>query len=401
MSMSATGSSPRIHLPLLVSYGFRPFFLFAGVSAFGLVAAWLAVLAHGTWPAGPIAPAHWHAHEMLFGFTASAIAGFLLTAVPSWTGTTARSGWWLGVLVGLWLAGRAVVFPGLGVPPVAAALIDLAFFPMLGVALAAPLIKAGKARNTAFLGLLALLGTANLLFHLEWLGVLGNGVKQGEALGIGVVLMMIAVVGGRIIPAFTRNALAMQGIKAEVSSVQTLEYVVLGSTLLMIPADLILPGSVVAGLLALVAAVAHGLRLARWQGLKTLDQPIVWVLHAGYAWVPVGLALKAAALLGGFVAETAWLHAITTGAFATMILAVMTRASLGHTGRPLVVGKPIAWAYRLLIVAAAARVLAAEVDALYWPLLDLAGLAWLATFAIYLAVYAPILLSPRADGRPG
>ncbi|HEY0838421.1 MAG TPA: NnrS family protein [Azospirillum sp.] len=401
MTMSATGTTPRIRLPLLVSYGFRPFFLLAGVSAFGLVAAWLVVLAHGTWPAGPIAPAHWHAHEMLFGFVAAAIAGFLLTAVPSWTGTKARSGWPLGVLVGLWLAGRVAVFPGVGLPLPLVALIDLAFFPAVGVALAAPLIKAGKARNTAFLGMLGLLAAANLLFHLEWLGVLGNGVKQGEALGIGGVLMMIAVVGGRIIPAFTRNALAMRGIKAEVSSLPKLEYVVLGSTLLMIPADLIVPGGLLAGALALVAAVAHGLRLARWQGLRTLDQPIVWVLHAGYAWVPVGLALKAAALLGGFVAETAWLHALTAGAFSIMIVAVMTRASLGHTGRPLVVGRAIAWAYRLLILAAAARVLAAEVDALYWPLLDVAGLAWLAAFGIYLAIYAPILLSPRADGHPG
>ncbi|MGQ9365884.1 NnrS family protein [Azospirillum sp. A39] len=392
----------RIRPSLLVAYGFRPFFLFAGVAAAALVALWLLVLIGGAWPDGAVGPVQWHAHEMLYAFVAAAVAGFLLTAVPNWTGTAALTGRPLGALVGLYLAGRLVLVPGAGVPPLPAALVDLAFLPALGGALAGPLVRAGKGRNTAFLGLLGLLFTGNLLFHLEWLGIAGDGVRLGQTLAIGTVVMMIAVIGGRIVPAFTRNALAQRGVAVDVTPLPWLERTTLAATLLLIPAELALPGSAAVGALALLAAAAHAARLARWHGPKTLDQPLVWVLHAGYAWLPVGLALKAATALGAPVSDGAGIHALTAGTFATMILAVMTRASLGHSGRPLAVGAAVASTYRLVLAAAALRVLAAEAPGgLYWPLLEAAGAAWLAAFTLYLAVYAPILLTPRADGRPG
>lgn len=390
-----------IHPPLLVAYGFRPFFLLAGLAGFGLVAGWLVILAQGGWPPGPIAPAAWHAHEMLFAFTTAAIAGFLLTAVPSWTGTAARHGWPLGGLVGLWLAGRLVLLPGAGVAPALAAVVDLTFLPALAAVLAGPLVRAGKARNTAFVGLLAVLTGANLLFHLDWLGVMDGGVAAGERLAIGTVLMMVAVVGGRIVPNFTRNALTSHGITAPVVSVPWLERVTLGTTLALLPLDLLLPESPVTGLVALAAGVAHALRLARWQGRHTLDQPIVWILHAAYAWIPVGLVLKAMALLDGGIAISAATHALTAGAFSAMILAVMTRATLGHTGRRLVVGRPVVASYGLLLLAAAFRVSAALFPGLMEPLLHGAGAAWLGAFGLYLWVYGPMLVTPRQDGRPG
>lgn len=398
----ADGRAERPTTPLIFAYGFRPFFLLSGVAAAGVLAGWIAILMTGVWPDTSVGASAWHAHEMLFGFVSAAVAGFLLTAVPSWTGTKALSGVPLAGLVGLWLAGRVAVLPFTGVPLPLAAIVDLAFFPALGVALAGPLVKAGKLRNTAFLGLLALLTLANLCFHLDWLGVIDDGVAHGESLAIGVVLMMVAVIGGRIVPAFTRNALRARGLDTAVDSRPWLEKVTLLSTLLMIPADLALPETVVAGLIALVAAVAHAARLARWQPLKTLDQPILWVLHLGYAWVPVALALKAGYMLGGFVPSAAWIHAMTAGAFSTMILAVMTRASLGHTGRALVVSRPTVAAYALLTAAALLRVAAPELPGnLHWHALQVAGVTWIAAFALYLWAYAPILLGPRADGRPG
>lgn len=390
-----------IRPPLLVAYGFRPFFLLAGLAGFGLLAGWLGILAHGTWPPGPVAPAAWHAHEMLFAFVAAAVAGFLLTAVPSWTGTQPRHGWPLAGLVGLWLAGRLVLLPGMTVPPAVAAVVDLAFLPALAVALAGPLVRAGKARNTAFVGLLAVLTGANLLFHLDWLGLVDGGAAAGERLAIGTVLMMVAVVGGRIVPNFTRNALNARGITAPVVTTPWVERAALGATAALLPLDLLLPDAALTGAVALAAGVAHGLRLAGWQGLRTLDQPIVWVLHAAYAWVPVGLLLKAATLLGADVSASAATHALTAGAFSAMILAVMTRATLGHTGRRLEVARPIAAAYGLILLAGALRVMAALVPEVGEPLLHGAGTAWLLAFGLYLWVYAPMLLSPRVDGRPG
>lgn len=399
---SITGQDGRPSTPLILACGFRPFFLLSGMAAAVLLAGWVANLNTGEWPDTPVTASAWHAHEMLFGFVSAAIAGFLLTAVPSWTGTTALSGRPLALLVGLWLAGRVAVLPFAGLPLPVAAAIDLAFYPALGIALARPLVAAGKLRNSAFLALLALLTLANLCVHLEWLGVTEDGVAHGLSLAIGVVLMMVAVIGGRIVPAFTRNALRARGVDAPVDSLPWLEKATLLSTLLMIPADLALPGSLAAGLLALVAATAHAARLARWQPLRTLDQPILWILHLGYAWVPVALALKAAAALGGLVPDSSWLHAITAGAFSTMILAVMTRASLGHTGRALLVSRPTVAAYLLLTVAALLRVVAPELPGqLHWNALQGAGFAWIAAFLLYLVAYAPILLGPRADGRPG
>lgn len=391
--------TPRAPLPVLFQYGFRPFFLLSGVAACGLIAAWLGVLITGDWPDGPIGASAWHGHEMLFGTIVAAIAGFLLTAVPSWTGTKALSGLPLIALTGLWLAGRLAVFPWSGVPEPLAALLDVAFLPALGAALAGPLFAAGKARNSAFLVLLGLLTLANLLIHLEWLGLVEDGIGPGITLGLGVVLMMVTVIGGRILPAFTRNGLGAQG--ALVRSCPRLEKATLASTAALVVAELFLTDGLVVGGLALAAAVAHGVRLAGWQGWRAWRSPILWVLHLGYLWVPVGLALTALHHLAGIPAASG-VHALTAGAFATLILAVMSRASLGHTGRALVASPATVAAYVLLTLAAVARTASPLLPVEWvWPALQGAGLAWVVAFALYLAAYAPVLLAPRVDCRPG
>ncbi|HYG84924.1 MAG TPA: NnrS family protein [Azospirillum sp.] len=389
--------APRVFF----AYGFRPFFLLAGVSAAVLVPLWVCVLTGTFGLGGSVPPSGWHAHEMLFGFAAAAVAGFLLTAIPSWTGTTAVSGPPLMGLVALYLAGRVASLPVLADHGLAAA-VDLAFLPALGALVAGPLVRAGKARNTAFLALLALLTAANALFRLEWLGVTVGTAQLGIALAIGVVLQMVAVIGGRIVPSFTQNALRIRDPGVVIKPLPKLERAVLVLTALLIPADLLLPGSAVAGGLALAAAAAHGVRLSRWKGYRTLGQPVLWILHAGYAWIVVALALKGLEFAAGLPLSGAWLHALTAGAFTTMILGVMTRAALGHTGRAIVVSRTTAAAYVLVLLAGLARTLLPMLpDGAWLPLVHAAGALWTLGFALFLWVYGPILTGPRADGRPG
>lgn len=398
-SPSLAGRDDGPAIPILFQYGFRFFFLFSGVAAVGLLGAWLGVLVTGEWPEHAVGASAWHAHEMLFGTVVAAVAGFLLTAVPSWTGTKAVAGAPLMALAALWIAGRVAVFPWTGMPEPVAAVIDLAFLPGLGLALARPLVAAGKWRNSAFLILIGLMAVANLLIHLDWLEILDGGTDAGFALGLGVVLMMVTVIGGRILPAFTRNGLGKAGLS--VRSWPMVERPVLVLTLALIPAAMVAPDSVVTGLIALAAAVAHAVRLAGWQGWKAWRSPILWILHVGYLWVPVALSLRALHALAGLPAA-AGTHAMTVGAFATLVLAVMTRASLGHTGRPLVVSRVTVVAYVLLTVAAVARTASPLLPVDWvWAALQWSGYAWVAAFILYLAAYAPVLLSPRADGRPG
>lgn len=398
-SPSLAGRDDGPAIPILFQYGFRFFFLFSGVAAVGLLAAWLGVLVTGEWPEHAAGASAWHAHEMLFGMVVAAVAGFLLTAVPSWTGTKAVSGAPLMALAALWMAGRVAVFPWTGMPEAVAAVIDVAFLPGLGIALARPLVKAGKWRNSAFLILIGLLTAANSLIHLDWLEMLDGGADAGFALGLSIILMMVTVIGGRILPAFTRNGLGKAGLG--VRSWPMVERPTLVLTLALIPATMLAPESAVTGLIALAAAVAHAVRLAGWQGWKAWRSPILWILHVGYLWVPVALTLRGLHALAGLPTASGT-HAMTVGAFATLILAVMSRASLGHTGRPLTVTRATVAAYVLLTVAAVGRTASPLLPVDWvWAALQWSGYAWVAAFTLYLVAYAPVLLSPRADGRPG
>jgi uncharacterized protein involved in response to NO len=338
---------------------------------------------------------------MLFGFVGAAVAGFLLTAVPSWTGSRGFAGAPLVALAALWLAGRLAFAASAWLPWPAVTAIELAFLPLLAFLIGRALLRE-RNRNFPMLVIVALLWGIDAWF-LEAIRR-GDPALASRALGAGIslVLLLVTIIGGRIVPSFTANALRRRGIEAEIRSRAPVEALAIGAMALAVPVDALFPRHWAAGAVAAVAAVAQAVRLSGWRSLRTLDEPIVWVLHAAYAWLPLGLALKAAHLLTGAAWAAKWLHALTIGAAATMILAVMTRAALGHTGRPLVVSRAIAVAYALLLAAALVRVSGpALLPASYLGTIEAAALLWIAAFAIYVWVYAPILTRERADGKPG
>ncbi len=386
-----------------LAYGFRPFFLLAGVDAVFNMGLWLTAYLHPElWPVEAIPAMYWHGHEMLFGFVAAAICGFLLTAVPGWTGQKSYAGKPLAVLVAIWLVGRVAMLPYLSIPPTIAAGCDLALFPALVAMLSPPLIRARKLRNTPFIVLLTLLFATNLVFHLGSLGVVDGGEVIGLIAAIDIVMIMIVVIGGRIIPAFTRSGLAQHGIMVEITPRKWLDIAAIAAIVAVLGSDLIAPQSIWNGVIALLTATLQGARLAQWQGHRTLRDPLIWILHVGYAWLVVGLALKGLWLVAGVALAEKWLHALTVGAFASMILAVMTRASLGHTGRALIAPVPIAGTYLLISFAAVIRVLGPVVVPSHYDIVvALAGVCWIGAFVLFLLIYTPILTRSRADGKPG
>jgi uncharacterized protein involved in response to NO len=401
--MQSAVPAPKVPAVALFESGFRPFFLLAGLDALLNMGLWLCIfLRPELWPADALPAVYWHAHEMLYGFAGAAIGGFLLTAVPNWTGCAPYRGMLLGLLVALWLGGRIAMLPFTHVPLLPSSALDLAFYPVLGLALAPPLLQARKFQNLPFLAFLLLLFAGNLCFHLGPVGALDIGEHVGLGVAIDTILFMVVLIGGRIIPAFTRNGLLKQGIQVSLQSNAWIERVSILTLLAMVVADMAFPLSRISGAVTLAAALTQALRLSQWQGHRTLRDPLLWVLHLGYGWLVVGLGLKAGYLLLDSAMAEKWVHALTVGAFTTMILAVMTRASLGHTGRPLVAPWPIALAYLLVSLATVIRVLGpAFLPLQYDILIALAGSLWIAAFAIFVWIYAPILILPRYDGKPG
>lgn len=399
MDVSETPAAPTKRWALF-SYGFRPMFLAAFGYAFIAIAAWMLIRALGASPLPTLPPQLWHGHEMLFGFIAAAIAGFLLTAVPSWTGAKGFGGWPLIALSAVWLCGRIAFACAGSLPSWLVATAELAFLPALAVLIAFPLLRA-RNRNTPLLIVIGAIWFADATFLCAM--ALGDIALASKTLlaGIDVVLLLVTVIGGRIVPAFTANALRRRGIPGEVSSFRWLDAATIVCMILIAVGDafaLPLPPVV---LLAGVAAVLHAARLAGWQGIRSLREPIVWILHLAYLWLPVGLALKAVFLGTGAEWAADWLHALTVGAAATMIVAVITRASLGHTGRPLVVSRPVAFAYGVLGAAALVRAFATSLGVYREWAIWIGAALWIAAFALLLASYTPILVRPRADGRPG
>jgi uncharacterized protein involved in response to NO len=343
----------------------------------------------------------WHAHQMVYGFAAAGLAGFMLTAVPSWTGAPARRGAPLIALAALWLGGRiATTFPGLFSPSLAG-LLDLAFIPALALAVAGPLLASGKARNLILLVPLTLFWIGDVLMQAEFFGLTSNTAATGARLGIDVMLLMITVIGGRIVPTFTTNALHASGLMVEARHSALLDRGSIAAMALLLVSEAATGMSLVTGVVALSATILNGARLAGWRGERTLNSPILWVLHLGYAWLVFGLFLKAIAALTEVIPETVALHALTAGAMGTMLLAVMSRAGLGHTGRALQVHPATVVSYVLISLAALLRVTAALMPQLYSQLMIGSGIAWTAGFLLFLAIYGPILTSARPDARPG
>lgn len=384
----------------LFSYGFRPFFLLTALYAVIAMTIWLATLVSGNWPAQGLLPHLWHGHEMLFGFVAAAIAGFLLTAVPSWTGHYGYSGLPLIALVIIWLAGRVAMACHACVPLLPIAIVDLAFFPALAIMLT-PALRRGKLRNLVFLLLLVVLFLANLLFHVAVAREDTALAGRGLLLGVNTVLLIISIIGGRVVPAFTTGAVRRTDPTFVITPLPLLDRAAISSIFLMLLIDLAWPYSTAAGWLAVIAALLHAVRFARWHTWRSKSEAIVWILHAGYAWLIVGLALKGVFLLTAAEFTSAWLHAFTTGAFATMIMAIMSRAALGHTGRPLLPPRLVVLSFLLITLAAIVRVAGPLFPAVYLHSIMLAGGLWIAAFLLFLVVYTPILIAPRADGKAG
>jgi uncharacterized protein involved in response to NO len=383
----------------IFAYGFRPFFLLAGLSAMLGLGVWLAGLGGVLAVPTDFTPLMWHAHEMLFGFTVAAIAGFLLTAIPNWTGRLPLQGGALLGLALLWLAGRLAVATSAVLGTWLAAVIDLAFLAVLLFVVAREIVAGKNWRNLPILAGIGTLLVANGLMHAEALDV-GAFAAAGWRLAISMAIFLIALIGGRIVPSFTRNWLAKRPGEAMPASFGRLDRVALGATVLALAAWTALSGPGAAALAA-IAAVLNAIRLSRWRGYRSLADPLVLVLHVGYAWVPLGLGLLALAQGTDLVPESAAVHGLTAGAIGTMTLAVMTRATRGHTGRPLRADAGTTAVFVLVTISAVARIAASVWVEGYDLLIWIAGTAWIAAFGSFLALYGPMLLRPRIDGRPG
>ncbi|MDN2582245.1 NnrS family protein [Aquibium sp. ELW1220] len=378
-------------MPPILHYGFRPFFFLAAVHAGLAIPAWLWLHLRGGVLPGSFAGLDWHVHEMLFGYLAAVIAGFLLTAIPNWTGRLPLSGWPLAGLVGLWLAGRAATT--LLADPVAAMAVDLAFPSVLALSVWREVLAGRNWRNAPVAIIITLFGAANALHHAGNLDLVPQGL--GTRLALAAVAMLIALIGGRIVPSFTRNFLARTGTASLPTSFGWLDKAALAATGLALSLWIAVPDeATTAAGMALAGALLLA-RLVRWRGHRTLGEPIVLVLHLGYLWLAAALLLFGASL-AGFLPQSSALHALTAGAIGTMTLAVMTRASLGHTGRAIVADRSVQAIYALVTLGAALRVAAPLAPDLYIPLLATGGTLWSASFLLFAIRYAPVLWGRRA-----
>jgi len=380
--------------PPFLRGGFRPFFFFGPAWAIIALALWLVAAAGGVTLPTALQPLAWHRHEMLFGFVGAIIAGFLLTAIPNWTGRLPIAGRPLAALVGLWAAGRLAVLFSAATGPVTAAILDAGFYLVLA-GVAGREVLASKNRNLPVVGLVLLLGIANAADHAGAAGLLRDA-DIGIRAAISLVVMMISLIGGRIIPSFTRNWLMKQGSRHRLPGQPTrFDMAVLALTVAALLAWTVTPDRAPAGWLLAAAGCAQAARLARWGGLRSARDPLVLILHVGYLWVPIGLLLLGASIVGTSIPRSAAIHALTAGAMATMILAVMTRAILGHTGRELAASPQTAFLYVLVTLGAVLRVAAPLGILDYAAGLEIAATAWAGAFILFLAIYGPILFRPR------
>ena len=337
-------------------------------------------------------PVSWHAHEMIYGFTMAIVAGFLLTAVANWTGGAPARQIHLAGLCALWLLGRIVMGVDLGLPRGVAIAVEVLFVPALAASLAIPLLRSWNKRNFVFLTLLSILFICDLDFLL-------NGNMSILYIALTVLLMMISLIGGRVIPAFTVAALRRKGIQAFQTDQPKLDMAALASLLVVALCLVFAKGTIILGLAAATSSLIHALRLRRYHTLKILDDPLLWILHAGYGWLVVGLALLALSGFGVFDIR-AVLHALTAGCIGSMTLGMICRVTLGHTGRELKVGGLTTLSFYTMQIAAIMRV--------FGPILNpeqttdwivASAFLWAACFAAYLFVFGPLLFSARPDGQ--
>lgn len=376
----------------MFSYGFRPFFFFGSVYAGASILVWLPAF-YGHLKLGTaFAPRDWHVHEMLFGYIAAVVAGFLLTAVPNWTGRLPLQGRPLILLFSVWVAGRVAVSTSSWIGWAPAAVIDVAFLILLAAAAAREIIAGKKWDNLKIVAVISLLAVGNLAFHVE--AHLAGLAEYATRSGIAVVIVLIALIGGRIIPSFTRNWLAKRAPGRMPTPFGRFDVATLGLSVLVLSFWIALPLERTTGGLLLACGCMHFVRLVRWTGYRTFADRMVLILHVAYAFVPVGFVLTALAAFE-LVAPSAGIHAWTGGAIGTMTLAVMSRATLGHTGRQLEASPATHIVYASVIVAAVARVCAVLEPDHMGPLLAIAGIAWAVAFLGFAAAYSVAFWSPR------
>lgn len=381
-------------VPKFFSQGFRPFFLSAAVWSAAALATWTVVFVTGGILPSRFDPLTWHIHEMIFGFVMAAVAGFLLTAIPNWTGRLPVQGPPLAVLCGCWLLGRIVCLTSAPLPLPLVIGADLAFAIALLAVIAREIVAGRNWRNLAVLGPVTVLGVANLLMHLESGGV-AMSAGLGWRLALGAILILIGLIGGRIIPSFTRNWLVKRNDTLLPVAHGPLDHVALAALVASLLSWAFAPEAGVTGAGLLVAAGLTGWRLARWRGLATRLEPLLLILHIGYGWLALGLALLGGACLDPAIPRSAALHALTAGAIGTMILAVMTRAIRGHTGQALVADRATLIVYLLVTVAAVLRVAAAFFSTWTILLVDASAAAWFTSFVAFIVAYGPMLLGRR------
>ncbi|HSI58319.1 MAG TPA: NnrS family protein [Ideonella sp.] len=377
----------------LLRLGFRPFYLGAAVSAVLLMLLWQGMLSGVLLPATGLSPVLWHAHEMLFGFVIAVIVGFLFTAGQLWTGLPTPRGAQLGALALLWAAAR---FAALLAPYPVFFFLDVLFLPLVAATFVDLLVRSGNRRNAGVGALLVLLALANLVFHLGASGALALDPLRALYAALAGVLVLESLIGGRVIPAFTRSV-TPGAVLRESPALDRAAIAAMALGLALWVAGVAAGAS--AALLAL-AALLHAVRLAGWSPWLSRRRPVLWILHASYAWIPLGLALLAAAQ-AGVLPASAGVHALAVGATGGLIIGMLTRTARGHTGRPVQASRVEVAAYGLVMAAAALRVGATLFPKAYMALLGAAGLAWTLAFALYLLRFAPWLLAPRADGRDG
>jgi uncharacterized protein involved in response to NO len=380
--------------PAILSMGFRPFFLAGAIWAAVAVMLWLPQYFGELTLPNAFQPLDWHAHEAIFGFGGAIVTGFLLTAVPNWTGRLPLRGKSLMALFGLWLAGRIAVAASGGIGWLAAALVDCAFLGAVCAAIAREIVAGQNWRNLKVLIFVGLLFAANLVFHAEahWSG----SATYGRRFGIAAIIALVMLIGGRVIPSFTHTYLARRGAGRLPEKFGRFDGVCVAFSGASLIGWIAAPESPIVGVALICAGLFNAARLARWAGERTPGEALVLILHLAYLFVPLGFILSGLAALTPEVSLSAGLHAWAVGAIGTMTLAIMTRASLGHTGRALHASRGTQVVYAAVFVAALARIAAALAPQWSFALLHVAAFAWLAAFLGFAVLYAPALFSPRA-----
>ena len=394
MSTLTGGAAGFRRVPAFLSYGFRPFFFAAGLWSALALLLWIAVFVTGSTLPRRFDPLAWHIHEMLCGFVMAAIAGFVLTAIPNWTGRQPLSGVSLAVLATLWLLGRVSCLISTLLPSWLALVTDL-LFPLLLIAVVSrEIVAARNWRHLPMIGGITVLAVGDLMMHLEAVGVaLPAGL--GWRFALAAIIVLISVVGGRIVPSFTRNWLVKQGAVSLPAEPDGIDRIALGILHGGLFAWVFFPVTHAVGALLLLAAALNFWRLLRWRGGATLAEPFLLVLHVGYGWVVLGTALLGLAIMDADIPQSLAIHALTAGAIGTMTVAVMTRATRGHTGHPLSADRATIAIYLCVNAAAIVRIAAAIGGSWAMPMLAASAILWVGAFALFALVYAPMLLLPK------